>query len=87
MLNICLHRSSVPQAYKIMLQHLSTTHDYVVLDTHLQGYYKCPNAKIDLALSTTDQVGSKRFLNSNMIVLLPCLKQGITVLCPRKSCI
>jgi hypothetical protein len=43
-----------------MFQHLqerlSRCDGYVVLDTHKQGFYKCPNGKIDIAMSLSQQV-------------------------------
>jgi hypothetical protein len=43
-----------------MFQHLQERlprcDGYVALDTHKQGFYKCPNGKIDIAMSLSHQV-------------------------------
>jgi hypothetical protein len=47
-----------------MVQHLlkvfSCTHGYTALDTHKEGFYKCPTGKIDIAMSLSEQVSLDR---------------------------
>ena len=49
-----------------MFQHLQEClprcDGYVALDTHKQGFYKCPIGKIDIAMSLSKQVSCDRYL-------------------------
>jgi hypothetical protein len=39
-----------------LLKVFSRTHGYTALDTHKEGFYKCPTGKIDIAMSLSEQV-------------------------------
>jgi hypothetical protein len=39
-----------------LLKVFSRTLGYTALDTHKEGFYKCPTGKIDIAMSLSEQV-------------------------------
>jgi hypothetical protein len=41
-----------------LLRTSSRTDGYTALDTHKEGFYKCPTGKIDIAMSLSKQVSS-----------------------------
>ena len=63
-LRLCLLFTLTQVVLYSMVQYLlkvcSRTRGYTALDTHKEGFYKCPTGKIDIAMSLSEQVSLDR---------------------------